>query len=57
MKQERNAERDERQSRQQVERIAVAKRREDINAISQRLAALLEWMTNHRKGKASRRDS
>ncbi|EPH2244921.1 restriction endonuclease, partial [Acinetobacter baumannii] len=40
MKQERNAERDERQSRQQVERIAVAKRREDINAISQRLAAL-----------------
>ena len=40
MKQERNAERDERQSRQQAERIAAAKRREDINAISLRLAAL-----------------
>ncbi|HFX6305740.1 TPA: restriction endonuclease [Acinetobacter nosocomialis] len=40
MKQERNAEREERQSRQQAERIALAKRREDINAINLRLAAL-----------------
>ena len=40
MKQERNAEREERQSRRQAECIAVAKQREDINAISVRLAAL-----------------
>lgn len=40
MKLERNAEREERQSIRQAEYLAIAKQREDIDAISQRLAAL-----------------